>query len=77
MPNGLIVSLYILGVFAAGMMLLSLVVDTVWEHFSTGARPLPLTRELGYELARWIVVITVIAFAFVGVLRFLLFVGPL
>jgi hypothetical protein len=43
-------------------VLLNLVLDRVVERFT--ARTLPLYGELGYELARWVVVAAVIALAF-------------
>ena len=67
----LIVSLYIFGVSATGIWLLKLVLDGIVEHFI--AHPFPLSRELGCELAKWAVVIPVIALTFVGMLRLFLF----
>ena len=69
--NELVVSLYILGVLAAGIVLLKLVVDRVVERVT--AHPLQLRDEFGYELAKWVVVIPAIAFAFVVVLSLFLF----
>ena len=71
MLNELIVSLYIFGLLAAGIVLLKLVLDRVVERFT--AHPLPLHLELGYELAKWIPVVAGISLAYLEVLRLFLF----
>ena len=71
MLNQLVVSLYIFGVLASGIVLLKLVLDRVVERFA--AHQLQLHGEFGYELAKWVVVIPAIAFAFVAVISLFLF----